>query len=322
MTAMTARACSNIAFIKYWGNADHHLRLPVNSSLSMNLDGIITETHVRWDDTLASDVLILNQSPADTSALQRVTSHLDIIRRLAGISAKAYVESYNIPNGAGIASSASAFAALTVAAAAGAGLSLSERELSTIARMGSGSASRSIPTGFVQWHKAATHEDSYAESIAGGEHWNLVDVIAIVSSDHKAVGSREGHHSADTSDLQAARVAGAEERLRLCKQALFDRDFHTFAEVVEYDSNLMHAVMMTSQPPLFYWQPTTLTLMNAVRSWRAEGLNVCYTLDAGPNVHCICTEADALEVKQRLAGITGVSDILSARPGSAAVVLA
>lgn len=316
MTGITARACSNIAFIKYWGNADHHLRLPVNSSLSMNLDGIITETYVRWDDTLASDVLILNQSPADTSALQRVTSHLDIIRHRAGIGAKAYVESYNnFPTGAGIASSASAFAALTVAAAAGAGLSLSERELTTIARMGSGSASRSIPTGFVQWHKAATHEDSFAESIAGGEHWDLVDVIAIVSSDHKAVGSREGHHSADTSDLQTARVAGAEERLRLCKRALFDQDFHTFAEVVEYDSNLMHAVMMTSRPPLFYWLPPTLTIMARVREWREDGLHVCYTLDAGPNVHCLCLRQDVEQVRQGLSQINGVVDIRTAVPG-------
>jgi diphosphomevalonate decarboxylase len=319
----TARANANIAFIKYWGNLDDDLRLPVNSSLSMNMDGLYTETTVRWNETLISDQLILNGAEESGKTLQRVSTHLDIIRRRVGINIYAQVESTNnFPMGAGIASSASSFAALTVAAVRATQTEFFEKELTTIARLGSGSASRSIPDGFVEWHSGKTHEESFAESIAPHDYWELEDVIAVVSSEHKKVGSTEGHTSAKTSDLQEARVAGAAKRLEQCKAAILGRDFASFAEVVEYDSNLMHAVMMTSRPALFYWQPTTLAVMQAVRDWRAEGLNVCYTLDAGPNVHCICLRNSAGTVSERLQRLSGVEDVRRAAAGSGAIVTA
>lgn len=322
MKHATARACSNIAFIKYWGNRDETLKIPMNSSISMNLEGIYTETHVRWDEALASDELVLNHQKATGQALHRVSEHLSVIRNRLNINTFAYVESVNnFPMGAGIASSASSFAALTVAAVKATGADLTERELTSIARLGSGSASRSIPSGFVIWHQGHDHASSYAESFAQPDYWDLVDVIAIISGEHKTVGSRMGHTSANTSDLQMARVNGAEERLKICQQAIFDRDFSTFADVVEYDSNLMHAVMMTSRPPLFYWLPTTLTVMDAVRHWRSEGVQVCYTLDAGPNVHCICTRPYADVVAQSLRTIAGVNDVRMATVGGGAQLI-
>lgn len=318
----TARAHPNIAFIKYWGNADDHLRLPENSSLSMNLKGLYATTTVTWDSALQSDYLTLNGQEESGPARARVSRHLTALRERLGIEGYAQVESSNnFPMGAGIASSAAAFAALTVSAVEAAGLHLDERELTTLARLGSGSAARSVPAGFVEWHAAATHENSFAESISPPEFWDIVDIIAVVSGEHKAVGSQEGHRSAHTSDLQAARVAGAEQRLRRCKQAIRERDFATFAEVVEHDSNLMHAVMMTSRPPLFYWLPLTLTIMEAVRGWRQEGLQVCYTLDAGPNVHCICIRNEAERVSAGLRNLSDTMVLHVAEPGGAAVIL-
>ncbi len=322
MKTATARAHPNIAFIKYWGNQDDVLRLPANSSLSMNLDGLYTQTTVIPDETLFSDVLVLNGEIASGKSLERVVTHLNMLRQRCEIVTHVRVESANnFPTGTGIASSASAFAALTVATAAVFEISMTERELTTLARRGSGSASRSVPTGFVEWHAADTHADSFAESIAAPEYWNLVDVVAIVSDQHKATGSQEGHTTAATSDLQIARVNGAADRLMRCKQAFLARDFATFAEVVELDSNLMHAVMMTSRPPLFYWLPTTLDIMQRVRAWRSQGLNVCYTLDAGPNVHCLCTADAAPEIQRQLQQVAGVMDIKIATPGGAAVVI-
>lgn len=316
MTA-TARATPNIAFIKYWGNRDDDLRLPANPSISMNLDGLHTETTVTWSDKLTADELTLNGEKDTGEACDRVSAHLSRLRqRFPVITQYAAVKSSNnFPIGAGIASSAAAFAALTVAAVAATGIELSEHELSTLARLGSGSAARSVPTGFVEWRTGNTHKESYAESFAPPDYWNIVDVIAVVSREHKEVGSSAGHRSASTGDLQAARIAGAEERFAVCKQAILDRDFTAFAEVVEYDSNLMHAVMMTSRPPLFYWLPPTLMIMEQVRHWRAEGLQVCYTLDAGPNVHCICVRKDAAKVSARLKAMSEVLDILKAAPG-------
>ena len=159
--------------------------------------------------------------------------------------------------------------------------------------------------------------DSFALSLAPPEHWALADVIAVLNTRHKATGSTEGHALADTSPLQAARVAGAAERLAQCKAALLARDFHPLAEVVEADSTLMHAVMMTSRPPLFYWEPLTLAVMNAVREWRAAGLPVCFTIDAGPNVHCLTLREHAAEVERRLRAL-GVAETLTAQPGGPA----
>jgi diphosphomevalonate decarboxylase len=167
----------------------------------------------------------------------------------------------------------------------------------------------------VEWHAADRHEDSFAESVAPADHWALVDVVAIVSTAHKQVGSSAGHPSAQTSPYQAARVQSAPERLARCKQAFLERDFAMLADVVELDSTMMHAVMMTSRPPLFYWQPLTLLIIELVREWRAEGLRVCTTLDAGPNVHCVCVPEDAPEVRDRLAAVSGVLDVRTAAVG-------
>ncbi|MCY4464380.1 MAG: diphosphomevalonate decarboxylase [Chloroflexi bacterium] len=319
----SARAYSNIAFIKYWGNRDHLLRLPANSSLSMNLSALHTTTTVRWLADMAVDSLTINGEAPTVAALRRVQAHLDMLRRRLGTTLRAQVDSRNnFPMGAGIASSASAFAALTMAAVAALHQQLSERELSALARLGSGSAARSIPGGFVEWRFANTHEDSTAETIAPADHWHLVDVIAIVSHQHKRVGSTAGHASASSSIFQSARVETAAARLKEVKQSIAQRDFELLAQVVEADSNLMHAVMMTSRPPLFYWQPLTLAVMEAVRGWREdEGLRVCYTLDAGPNVHCICAADDAQTVADRLSDLSPDIDILRSGVGGGAVLL-
>jgi diphosphomevalonate decarboxylase len=214
-----------------------------------------------------------------------------------------------------LASSASGFAALTLAATAASGLTLSERELSTLARLGSGSATRSVPSGFVEWRPAEQHECSYGVSIAPPEHWALVDVIAIVAAAHKDVGSTPGHALADTSPLQSARVASTAVRFENCKAALLDRDFGRLAPVVELEALAMHAVMFTSNPPLIYWAPATLQLITEVRAWRQDGLPVAFTIDAGPNVHCLCPAEVAGQVEQRLRAVPGVKHLIRATPG-------
>jgi diphosphomevalonate decarboxylase len=317
--SVTAIANSNIAFIKYWGDQDAALRIPANSSISMNLEGLITRTRVTFDPALGSDTLSLNGKPAQEAELARVRLFLDHVRQLAGLHSHAQVEtSNNFPMGAGIASSASAFAALSLAASAAAGLDLDERALSRLARRGSGSACRSVPGGFVEWHTGQDDESSYAFTIAPADHWQLADCIAVVSQAHKPTGSTEGHARAGSSPLQAARVADTPRRLDLCRRAILERDFHALAEVVELDSNLMHAVMITSSPALLYWQPATLELMQAVTEWRRAGWPVCFTVDAGPNVHVICPAEEAPRLQTSLTAFPGVERVLTARPGGPA----
>lgn len=315
----TGVACANIAFVKYWGNRDHELRIPSNGSISMNLDGLFTRTRVTFDDALEQDELILDGQMQRGAALTRVTALLQRVRDMAGLACHARVESSNnFPMGAGIASSASAFAALSLAASRAAGLDLDEAALSRLARTGSGSACRSVPGGFVEWRAGDRHENSFAFSIAPPEHWALVDCVAVVSQAHKATGSSEGHPLAHTSPLQSARVDDAPRRLTICRQAIRQRDFDALAEIVELDSNLMHGVIMTSTPRILYWQPATLTVMQAVVAWRAEGLPVCYTVDAGPNVHVICLATHAGQTAERLKRLPGVQQVLTARPGGPA----
>jgi diphosphomevalonate decarboxylase len=293
----------------------------MNGSISMNLDGLYTRTTVSFQPSLAFDELIINGHEVTGAGLERVSYILDIVRDMANIRERAEIMTENnFPVGAGIASSASAFAALALAGSTAAGLNLSEPELSRLARRGSGSASRSIPSGFVEWQIGTSDEDSIAFSIAQPDHWKLVDCVAIVSTSHKKTGSTEGHSIAPTSPLQLARVADAPRRLEICRDAILRCDFEAFTSIVELDSDMMHSVMMTSTPALHYWKPASVEVMNSVRQWRSEGTPVCYTMDAGANVHVMTLESDFQTVEKRLRHIPGVENVLVARPGGAAKI--
>jgi diphosphomevalonate decarboxylase len=321
-TGAVAIAHPNIAFIKYWGNRDHDLRIPANGSISMNLEGLSTRTQVVFDSVLIADELVLNGQSQSGSVVQRILPILDCVRRLARTENHARVVSENnFPMGAGIASSASAFAALSLAASVAAGLQLSERDLTRLARLGSGSACRSVPGGFVEWLAGEGDGDSYAFSIAPPDYWELTDCIAVVSAEHKPTGSSQGHRLAESSPLQAARLFSASNRLVLCRRSILDRDFNALSKLIELDCHLMHAVMMTSQPALIYWAPATLSIIAAVRDWRKNGLDVCYTIDAGPNVHVLCPEHNSTQVVRLLEQIPGVVRVLTARPGGPAHIL-
>ncbi len=315
----TALAHPNIALIKYWGNRDTRLRLPSNGSISMNLDGLFTQTRVTFDPTLAQDEFSLNDQITFGAALWRVSELLDRVRDMAGMSLRARViSSNNFPTGAGIASSASAFAALSLAASQAAGSALDERQLSRLARTASGSACRSVPGGFAEWQAGEDDGTSFGFSIAPPEHWALVDCVTVVNRSPKAIGSTTGHALAETSPLQVARVADAPRRLDCCRRAILERDFAALAAIVELDSNWMHAVMMTGAPAVLYWEPATITVMLAVATWRKQGLPVCYTVDAGPNVHVISLLQHSSEVSTRLSQLPGVQQVLTAQVGGSA----
>ncbi len=315
----TAIAHPNIAFIKYWGNRDDELRLPANPSLSMNLGDLHTTTTVVFDEGLGRDEVIIDGRLAEGAARGRVSTHLNLVRRQAGRWAAARVVSRsNFPAGVGIASSASAFAALTVAACAAAGLDLTEAELSALARRGSGSACRSLPGGYTRWVMGRGNATSFAHSIAPASHWELRDLVVVVSREHKAVGSSRGHGLAVSSPLHAARLLAVPAMLAACKRALLARDLEAMGVLIEEDTVMMHAVMMTSRPALYYWAPATMRVIQAVQSWRAAGLPVYFTIDAGPNVHLICEAGDAAQVEARARALPGVLEVLVSGPGGPA----
>ncbi len=318
----TAIAHPNIALIKYWGNRDQNLRLPANGSISMNLAVLETRTSVCLRSDLPADRLFINEVEQSGSELQRVRQFMTILRQMSAGKDFAEIRSANnFPSSAGIASSASAFAALALAGARAYGLDLSQQELSRLARRGSGSACRSIPAGFVEWLPGKTDLDSYAVSIAQPQHWDLWDCIAVVQSAPKLTGSSEGHALAATSPLQSARVLDAPRRLSLCREAIQKKDFAMLAEILEQDSNLMHAVMLTSKPALMYWESSSIFLMKEIVRLRQSGVAVAYTMDAGPNVHAICTADCVDSVKKHFSSNPAVQQLLISPVGYAARLL-
>lgn len=328
----TCRAGSNIAFIKYWGVADaaEDLNIPLNNSISMTLADAHTTTTVAWDNgsKLPTDTVVIDGEQLEGAPAERIVAHLDRLRALAGVSDKARVVSNNnFPMASGIASSASGFAALTVAGAAALGLRLDATRLSAVARQGSGSASRSLFGGFVEWERGWGRGErdcdsfldarSVAHQMHDEDHWALRDVIAIVSAGAKRVSSSSGHRLAATSPLNAARTQCVGNWLETVRRAIAERDFSLLGPILELDALAMHAVMMTSAPSLFYWQPGTLEVLQAVRAWREEeGLPVYFTIDAGPNVHLMCEADSADEVERHVGALPAVGRVLTSGPGA------
>ncbi|MDE0464423.1 MAG: diphosphomevalonate decarboxylase, partial [Caldilineaceae bacterium] len=268
----TCRAGSNIAFIKYWGVAGgaEDLNIPLNNSISMTLADAHTTTTVAWDDSgcLPEDTVAIDGEQLVGASAERIVAHLDRLRALAGVSDRACVVSNNnFPMASGIASSASGFAALTVAGAAALGLRLDATRLSAVARRGSGSASRSLFGGFVEWERgweggkskekigesggeSLLDSRSVARQLHNEDHWALRDVIAIVSTGAKRVSSSSGHRLAATSPLNTARTRCVGAWLETVRQAIAERDIGLLGPVLELDALAMHGVMMTSTPSL------------------------------------------------------------------------
>lgn len=311
----TAKAPANIAFIKYWGKRNAKLRLPMNSSISMNLSEIFTITSVGFDVKLKEDLVRIDGKVVSDKEKERVVKQIERIRRLAKVKLKAKVESHNnFPKGTGLASSASGFAALTLAASKAAGLNLTEKQLSILARIGSGSACRSIPDGFVEWKKGNTNESSYAYSLYPSDYWDICDVIAIVGRKSKKVGSTEGHALVESSPFFKTRLSGMKKKVDEIKTMMKEKDFSKFGEILEEEAINMHLVMMTSKPALYYWTPETLKIMLKVIEWRDKGLESYFTIDAGPNVHIICQKKDVAKISQRLVQIVGIEQVIINKP--------
>lgn len=310
-----AIAPANIAFIKYWGKKDPILNLPFSHSFSMNLDNAKTTTEITFSPTLQADEGTINGKPLSGEELARTTQFLNSIRERAKVTDFAHIKSTNsFPTAAGIGSSASGFAALTLAGTAALQLKCTEKELSQYARLGSGSASRSIPDGFVEWIAGDSHETSYAVSIAEANHWDLVDLITVVEPDRKKVSTTEGHALAQTSPLFAKRIDELPKRVDAMRTALLEKDFATFGSILEIETWSMHLTTFTALPPMSYISPASLAVMRTLFELRAQDIPAFYTLDAGANVHVITREPYSIQVEKTLRELDGVVDVLPNRP--------
>ncbi|MFA6080810.1 MAG: diphosphomevalonate decarboxylase [Patescibacteria group bacterium] len=304
----TATAPSNIAFIKYWGKKDEQLKLPENASISMNLSNLLTTTTVEFSPEFKEDSVIINDKN-NFKQSSRVIEQLNLIRKKANMFQKAKVVSVNnFPDGTGLSSSASGFAALTLAATKAAGLILNEKELSILARQGSGSACRSIPGGFVEWAGEG------AKSIYPPGYWKICDVVAIVSTDKKEISSTDGQKFASSSPFFQTRLDNINEKIIRFKKALETKNFTEFGQIIENEALELHAIMLTSIPSLIYWQPETVKLIKLVKKWRSEGLEVYFTLNTGQDIHLIIEERNTEKLVKKLKEIKEVKDIIINQP--------
>lgn len=320
----TARAYANFALVKYWGKRDRALNLPDVGSISITLDALHTTTRVHVEDGLESDRLTLNGQPDDVAA-RRARDLLDRIRLETGMDEFCRIESTNnFPTGAGLASSASGFAALVTAAVEvmAPGVGLSKR--SEWARMGSGSAARSIFGGFVEMHKGvrADGADSIAEPILNGEAWPLEVVIAISQRGKKAVGSTEGMlRTATTSPFYRAWVEHQPADLDQARTAIRQRDFEALTAVSEGSALAMHGLAMSARPGLLYFNATTMACLHRVIELRSDGVSVFFTVDAGPQVKAVCLPGASRDVAEALSAVEGVTEVLTSTLGPAAHVV-
>ena len=317
----TAVAPSNIAFIKYWGKKDEVLRLPENGSISMNLSNLLTTTTVEFNPSFKEDSITINGVQEENEG-NRAIKHLDRIRKLANIETKAKVVTVNnFPTGTGLSSSASGFAALTVAGAKAAGLNLSEKELSILARQGSGSACRSIPDGFVEWLDGETSETSYAVSLYPADYWDLRDVVAVVSKNKKEVSTTKGQKLVGTSPFFKVRLTNIKNKIALIKKYMSEKDFTAFGELLEAEALELHAIMLTSKPSLIYLLPGSLKIMHLVKKWRQDGLEVYFTVNTGQDIHLICQKKDVQTLTQKISEIEDVQKTIINTPSKGAHVV-
>lgn len=304
---MPSKAVStpNIALIKYWGNRNNTLRLPAGDSLSMALDTPSVEITVEHAPALAvrSYQLDGTEKVLGAGVLQRYETLLGLYRRYfveLGMP-KALPQSLaitirsGIPPSIGIASSAAVFSCLAEATAdlVKEHRLLDRKQISVLARLGSGSACRGAYDGYVAIRagKGESIDAAYAEQIADAKHWLLHDIILVPSHEEKKVGSTEGHAMAQSSPNFAKRVEDTPRRMRECIHAIRNRDFEQLQHVSEEDALDMHHVMQTQTPPLHYLSNETLRIVEEIKSLRKRRhLPVLFTMDAGPTVHLFCAD--------------------------------
>lgn len=298
-------APSNIAFVKYWGKkADQE---PINPSLSMTLKNCFTKTKVEFTIDSEPEIILYLDDKREEKFETRVEKYILKLAKTYPILGKVKLEirTHNsFPHSSGIASSASAFCAL----AGGLAKFLEDNDIehegiSSIARLGSGSASRSVEGPFCLWGETETVNNSSQKNAIKLSYPNfdlLSDVVVLVDKSEKKVSSSLGHELMNKHPYKETRIQNAHSHIKGCLDAFEQNDFSKLGEVIEAEALELHALMMTSQPSVWLMKPKTLELMEWAKNLRKNGLEVYFTLDAGANVHLISKLKDQKRLCQKL----------------------
>jgi len=314
----TAVAHPNLALVKYWGKRDESLVLPYQSSLSITLAPLAVRATVQFG--AAANEVAINGRRAAGWERDRVLATIEHLRRSVDkpLGAARVETRGNFPQAAGLASSAAAFAAIAVAGRSAAGLPHSVREASIQARLGSGSACRSIEGGTCVWHRGTRPDgtDSFAEQLWDETHWPQLRLMAVLfTDDPKEVSSREGmRRTVETSAYYAAWSADAEAEVARAAERVRERDLPGLGRIAARNAWRMHAAALAADPPLCYLRPSTLELILRVQRERENGVPLWFTLDAGPNPF-IVTDAAHQAQAEHVGRASGAREIIPCAPG-------
>ena len=292
-------APSNIALVKYWGKRNKELNLPMTSSLSISLGNKGATTSVRYHEE-KHDQICLNDNPLSLNATfsQRFLNFLNLFR--PNKNTFFHIDTYcNIPIAAGLASSACSYASLVCALDQFYQWKLNHKQLSILARLGSGSACRSLWQGFVEWQYGNDENgfDSYGCPLP--QKWPELQLgLLIFHSEPKSISSREAmQHTVDTSTLYQYWSHIAETDLIKIKQAINEKNFTLLGQTAENNALTMHAIMLTAKPPIMYSTSETMNAMKKIWKLRKEGLEIYFTQDAGPNLKLLFLKNDIHDVQ-------------------------
>lgn len=305
-----ARAYTNIALIKYWGKRNQKWNLPTTSSIGLTLDGFYTETEVKLIPELNKDLFFLEGLKKEN---KRVNKIMDYFRKLAGKKIFAIIKSKNfVPISNGLASSSSAFAALAKAASKAFKLDLNKQEVSKIARLGSGSASRSIFGGFSIWHRGKNHRNSFAEEILNPVNFdiNIIDIIFNINP--KKISSTEGMEKAQTSKNYPKWVKQTKKQTVNMIEAIAEGNIKKIGLIAQNNSLAMHRLNKTSIKPFDYFTKKTYKIIKKVNILQKKGLPIFATVDAGPNVKIITNSQTRKIVMQEF---KNYGQIITSKPG-------
>jgi len=316
LKSSTAIAHPNFALIKYWGKSNIVSNIPAMDSLAITINTMKSETRVSFPDYLEQDAWILNGM--EQVSLGQIKAPYDYLKKISSTDQPILIESTNnFPTAAGLASSASGVASLVTALDSALETKLSSQEMVEAAILGSGSAARSLFSGFV--HLEVSNDNLKCATLLETDEWPLNVIVCVTSTNEKTISSRQGMEiSKTTSPMYNDWVNNHHEDIKLAIQAIEARDFHQLGKITEHNCLKMHKVMKTSNPSIDYWNPATHVCVKNVKNMQKKGFPVFFTIDAGPQVKIICEPDVTKDVISFIENLPGIHSIIESSLGKGA----
>ncbi len=288
----------NIALCKYWGKRDEELNLPMTSSLSISLGSKGAYIRVTINTKPKDEIYINGELILNTEFVKSLQNFLDLFR-----PAKTFYKTtitIDVPIAIGLASSACIYAALVQALNHLYRWQLNRTRLSILARLGSGSACRSLWKGFVEWRVGTSPDGMDSHGFPMGHVWPELRIgLHVINRNKKLISSREAmRRTVATAKLYPSWPTKTAKDLVTLKQAIRNQDFKLLAETAETNALTMHAIMRNAIPPIIYTLPETIQARKTIWELRNTGTPVYFTQDAGPNLKLLFLESETKTIRE------------------------